>query len=245
MPHAQSNLTHLTRAYALRADVLLRAGEGMWTNYPEAVRRSREDGQKAIDLAQNLPAGYRVVSQIQAEVDSNCPEAEESLKKALERAPEDSDTLALSGRIAMCQGRLEEAVTLTQQALQADPLRPLELTFLGQYLRDLGRYEEAHAALQRALDLNPNGSSLIEEVRGEVYLAQGKPKEALEQMEKEPAGYLHELGLRLAYFALGRKAESDEALGKTDFFLNTQMQPLIRLHRCMATVANGMRDSVG
>lgn len=200
------------RAYALRADILLLAGEAVWTNYPEAVRRSREDGEKAIALAQNLPTGYRVVSQIQAEVDSNCAVAEKSLKKALELAPEDSDTLALSGRIAMCQGRLEEAVTVTRQALQLDPLRPLELTSLGQYLRDLGRYEEAHAALQRALDLNPNGGSLIDEVRGEVYLAQGRPIEALEEMEKEPAGYLHELGLSLAYFALGRKKESDEAL---------------------------------
>lgn len=202
------------RAYALRADILLLAGEMEWANYPEAVRRSREDAKKVIALAPNLPAGYRIVSQIQAEVDSDCPAAEKSLKHALELAPEDSDTLALSGRIAMCQGRLEEAVTVTQQALRLDPLRPLELTLLGQYLRDLGRYEEAHTTLQRALDLNPHDFSMIHELQGEVYLAQGRPKEALEAMEKEPAGYLHELGLSLAYFALVRKKESDEALAK-------------------------------
>lgn len=202
------------RAYALRAEILLYAGGMTWVNYSDAGQRSLEDATKAIELDPRLPDGYRVVSRIQAEYDSNCPMAEKSMKKALELSPTDSETLALGGVIAACQGRLEEALGLTQQALMLDPLRPVELTNLAQYLGNLGRYEEAHMALERALDLSPHDAAMMHEVRGEIYLEQGRPKEALGEMEKEPAGYLHELGLSLAYFALGSRKQSDEALAK-------------------------------
>lgn len=90
--------------------------------------------------------------------------------------------------LAMCQGRQEEAVELLKQELVLDPLRPLEYMYLAQNLRDLGRYQEAHVALGKALDLNPN-QMMIYEIRGEVYLAQGRPQEALAEMEKEPEGW--------------------------------------------------------
>ena len=199
-------------AYALRARILLFAGGMVWMNYADAVQRSRRDAEKAVTLGPDLPDGYRVLSDLQSQAETNCPAAEQTLKKARQLAPTDPDTLALNAMLAMCQGRLEESVELTEQALLFDPLRPKELTFLGQHLRDLGRYDEAYVALQRALDLNPHEAAMTHETLGEVYLAQGRANEALKEMEKEPAGWLHELGLALAYFRLGRGKDSDEAL---------------------------------
>jgi tetratricopeptide (TPR) repeat protein len=184
----------------------------VWMNYADAVEKSRQDAEKAMTLASNVPDGYRVMSDLQSQAETNCPAAEQSLKRARELAPSDPDTLALNATLATCQGRLEEAVELTRQTLSSDPLRPREWTDLGQHLRDLGRYDEAHAALQRALDLNPQDAVMTHEVRGEVYLAQGRPQEALEEMEKEPSGWLHELGMALVYSALGRRKDSDDAL---------------------------------
>ena len=63
------------------------------------------------------------------------------------------------------------------------------------------------------MDLNPN-QIMIHEIRGEVYLAQGRPHEALAEMEKEPSDWLRDLGKALAYSALGRRKESDEALAR-------------------------------
>jgi len=108
-------------------------------------------------------------------------------------------------------GRQEEAVELLKQALALDPLQPERYLRLAQNLRDLGRYEESQGALEKALDLNPH-NVWFHETRGEVYLAQGRPQEALQEMEKEPAGFLHDLGMALAYHALGRHQESDAAL---------------------------------
>ena len=199
-------------AYALRAAINLQSGVMSWIDLPKAAEKARRDTEKAIALDPNLADGYRVLSMIQAQGELNCREAEISLERARELAPRDPDNLGLSALLAMCQGRLQEAVELWKQELSLDPLRPVEYQSLAQSLRDLGRYEEAHAALAKGLDLNPNRMSMIHEIRGEVYLAQGRPQEALAEMEKEPQALFRDLGVALAYHALGRRQESDEAL---------------------------------
>ncbi|MBZ5549798.1 MAG: winged helix-turn-helix domain-containing protein [Acidobacteriia bacterium] len=201
-------------AYALRAGIELESGGMVFVDYSEAIEKTRHDTEKAIALDPNLADGYRVLSMIQSWVESNCREAETSLKRAIDLAPGDPDNLGLSAWLAMCQGRPEEAVELWKQELLLDPLRPDEYLFLAQSLRDLGRYEEARGALAKALDLNPNQVSMIHEVGGEVYLAQGRPQEALAEMEKEPAGLYRDLGEALAYHALGRRQESDAPLAR-------------------------------
>src|SRR6266536_564848 len=201
-------------AYALRASIELESGGMTWTDLSEATKKTRHDTEKAIALDPNLADGYRVLSMIQAWVELNCPEAETSLKRASDLAPGDPDNLGRSAWLAMCLGRPQEAVELWKQELSLDPLRPDEYLYLAQSLRDLGRYEEAHAALAKALDINPNQSSMIHEVGGETYLAQGRPQEALAEIEKEPPGLFRDLGAALAYNALGRRQESDTALAR-------------------------------
>jgi eukaryotic-like serine/threonine-protein kinase len=201
-------------AYALRASIELQSGGMVWMDYPEAIERARRDTEKAIALDPNLADAYRVLSMIQSWVESNCREAETSLKRAIDLAPGDPDNLGRSAWLAVCLGRPEKAVELWKQELLLDPLRPDEYLFLAQSLRDSGRHEEAHRALAEALDLNPNQISMIHEVGGEVYLAQGRPQEALAEIEKEPAGLFRDLGEALVYHALGRRQESDTALAR-------------------------------
>jgi TolB-like protein/DNA-binding winged helix-turn-helix (wHTH) protein/Tfp pilus assembly protein PilF len=201
-------------AYALRASIELESGGMTWTDLSEATEKARHDTEKAIALDPNLADGYRVLSMIQAWVELNCPEAEASLKRASDLAPGDPDNLGRSAWLAMCLGRPQQAVELWKQELLLDPLRPDEYICLAQSLRDLGRYEEAHGALAKARDINPNQISMIHEVGGEVYLAQGRAQEALAEMEKEPPGLFHDLGAALAYNTLGRRQESGTALAR-------------------------------
>ena len=202
---------HYAAAYAWRASLTLGSGGLGWMDYSKAIEEARRDTERAIELDPNLADGYRVLSEIQGAVESNCRLAETTLKRARELAPGDANNLGWAGFIAMCLGRQEEAVGLLRQGLALDPLQPARYIRLAQNLRDLGRYEESHVALGKALDLNPH-NVWLHETRGEVYLAQGRPQEALEEMNKEPAGFLRDLGLALAYHALGRYQESDAAL---------------------------------
>ena len=200
-------------AYALRASITLLSGGALWVDPSKAAEEARRDTEKAIALDPNLADGYQVLSGIQSEVELNCREAEISLERARELAPGDPETLRRGATLAMCQGRQEEAIELLRQELLLDPLRPLEYMNLAQNLRDLGRYEEAHAALAKGLDLNPNEVQ-AHEIRGEVYLAQGRLREALAEMDKEPEGIYHDLAMALAYHMLGQSQESDAALAR-------------------------------
>jgi len=198
-------------AYAFRAGITLRSGVAAWTEYTQAVESARRDVEKAMELDPNLPDAYRVLSFIQAYVKSDCKAAEETINKARELAPQDVDIVGQSALVARCLGRQEEASELLREALALDPLKPLLYVQLGQNLRDLGRYDEAHAALEKALDLNPD-QVWAHETAGEVFLAQGDFKGALAEMEKEQDPYLRNLGMAVAYHALGKREDSDRAL---------------------------------
>jgi eukaryotic-like serine/threonine-protein kinase len=200
-------------AYALRASITLQSGGMVWVNPSEAAENARRDTEKAIALDPNLADGYQVLSRIQAEVELNCREAEISLERARELAPGDAENLGRGAMLATCQGRQEEAIELRKQEVVLDPLRPLEYMYLAQDLRDLGRHEEALVVLGKTLDLNPN-QSMAHEIRGEVYLAQGRLQEALPEMDKEPEDVFRDLGKALAYHALGQSQESDSALAR-------------------------------
>jgi TolB-like protein len=208
----QFNPTY-ARAYALRARIALDAGGMAWVNPLKAADKARRDTEKAIALDPNLADGYQVLSRIQSEVELNCREAEISLAKARELSPGDPENLGRGAMLAMCQGRQEEAAELWKQELSLDPLRPVEYMYLAQDLRDLGRHQEALAALEKAADLNPN-QSMVHEVRGEVYLVQGRLQEALAEMDKEPDSLCRDVGMALAYHALGQSQESDSALAR-------------------------------
>ena len=200
-------------AYAWRAAITLNLGALAWMNYSEAIEEARRDVAKAIDLDPNLPDGYCVLSQIQSVVEANCRAAETTADRALELAPGDADNLGQAAFVATCLGYQEAAVELLSQALALDPLSPGRHLRLAQNLRDLGQYADSEAALKKALDLNPD-NIWIHETYGELYLAQGRAQEALEEMEKEPEGGLHDSGLALAYKALGREQECVAVLKK-------------------------------
>lgn len=67
--------------------------------------------------------------------------------------------------------------------------------------------------LRRALELNPQKEH-DHLTRGQVLLAQGRPQQALDEIEREPGEGWKLLGEALAYHALGRRQDSEDALRK-------------------------------
>src|SRR5262249_11549766 len=86
-------------AYALRSELTLNLGGMAWIDYRDAVERARRDLEKAMTLDPDLPDSYRVLSSLQSIAESNCPEAERTIQKALELSPGDADALGQSGWI--------------------------------------------------------------------------------------------------------------------------------------------------
>jgi tetratricopeptide (TPR) repeat protein len=108
-------------------------------------------------------------------------------------------------------GNLDQAITLSEQAVALDPLNANSYSGLGYLLYVAGRYNEAQAALQKTLDLNPQ-ATYFHLTRGKILIAEGKPQQALAEIEKEPSDVNKFTGQALAYYALGREQDSNAAL---------------------------------
>jgi adenylate cyclase len=76
-----------------------------------------------------------------------------------------------------------------------------------------GRLDEAEAAIRRTLELNP-AFSPAHYFLGIVLLARGRPDAALAEFLRGRTDWGRMAGSAMAYFALGRKTDSDTALAQ-------------------------------
>jgi len=110
-------------------------------------------------------------------------------------------------------GRLDEALRLGRHAVDLDPLNADSWEFLVQIELFMGRLDQAAADGKKAFELNLDvwpGPILLRQ----IYVMQGRPQDALPEIELvryDPApAFLY----AIAYYALGRKKESDAALSE-------------------------------
>ncbi len=108
-------------------------------------------------------------------------------------------------------GRSADGTSLIREALTLDPLNPDIYQAFGGILLSHQDYEGAERAYQKSLDISPHfaGSHLY---IGGARLFSGHPKEALPEIEAEPASAGRDALLTAAFFALGRKRDSDASL---------------------------------
>jgi TolB-like protein/DNA-binding winged helix-turn-helix (wHTH) protein/Flp pilus assembly protein TadD len=200
-------------AWALRSQVLATmAGLGLIEN-AEGFHGARESAKKAIALDPDLAAGYMAMGMVQINHDWDWDGADASFGKAGLLEPGSADVLGHRAYLTRTLGRVDEAIGLYKQVIALDPLRANYHLALGYELYFVGRYDEARATLQRAQELNPQLSSL-HLTRGKILFSEGRQQEALAEMQSETGEWEKLSGEALAYYALGRREESDKALNK-------------------------------
>lgn len=106
-----------------------------------------------------------------------CREATERVATPLSLHPNDALDLALLCRLRANEGRLEEALQLSEQALCADKLDSGLYYLRAMILQELGVVHEAEAALKRALYLDQD-LVLAHFTLGNIVLRQGKGRES-------------------------------------------------------------------
>jgi TolB-like protein/DNA-binding winged helix-turn-helix (wHTH) protein/Tfp pilus assembly protein PilF len=200
-------------AWAQRSQVLERLARVGLIDNLEGFRGARASAEKAIRLDPALATAYLVLAWVQIDHDWDWEAGEASLKKAGLLEPGSAAVLVTRAHLTKTLGRVEEAIKLYEQAIALDPLRANFHLALGYQLYVGGRYDEALAELQTARELNPQLSSLHLTI-GDILLAQRNWQGALDEMEKETGDWEKLSGETLAYFAVGRRAESDKALQK-------------------------------
>jgi tetratricopeptide (TPR) repeat protein len=110
-------------------------------------------------------------------------------------------------------GRLDEALRLDRQAVALDPLNAESWESLGETEYFMGQFDEAAADCKKALELSPDvwpGPIML----SQIYVMQGRPQDALPEIERIRDDPTRAFLCPIAYYALGRKKESDAALNE-------------------------------
>ena len=108
-------------------------------------------------------------------------------------------------------GRFDEALPLARRAVDLDPLNARSWEGVGEIEFHGGKLDEAEANLKKARDLRPDyldNSTFL----SETYVMQGRPQDALPEIERVGYDPIRTFLYAIAYHALGRKKESDAAL---------------------------------
>jgi len=179
----------------------------------EGHRLAREAVERALALNPNLAAAHAQMARIQQQLDFDFAGADTSAQRALALEPENPDNVKSAASSAAILGRLDGALQLSRRAVDLDPLSAESWESLAENEYFMGRLDEAATDSTKALELNPDvwpGPIQL----SKIYLMQGRPQNALSKIELvryEPVrAYLYPI----AYYALGRKKESDSALSK-------------------------------
>jgi TolB-like protein/DNA-binding winged helix-turn-helix (wHTH) protein/Flp pilus assembly protein TadD len=194
--------------------------------FEEGQRQAREAAERALALNPNLPEAHARIGQIKRLVDWDWTGANASLQRAVELDPENSAVLNLAAGLVVSLGRFGEALEFNRRAIALDPLNAAIRGSLAETCFTMGRQEEAEVHFKKALELNPDLPPLHEGL-GLVYLAQGRAQDALAEIEREQMGSWHLQGQAVAYYALGRKKESDTSLSELIAKYQSQMAFLI------------------
>jgi TolB-like protein len=179
--------------------------------YEQAIVEARRAAQQAIELDPTLSAAHLSMARVHYfEWDWGSAEAE--IQRARQLDPGDADALRWAGISARTLGHLSESIGLLQQAVDLDPLNGANYAMLTEAHLAGGEFAAAELACRKAIELAPPNGFGARAGLGTILVAIGRPAAALTVFEQLDDEDDREAGKALAYFALGRKADSDAAL---------------------------------
>jgi TolB-like protein/Flp pilus assembly protein TadD len=199
------------RVWAVLADGLMIQATWKWIDTNEGYEKVRKAATKAIDLNGNSAEAHKVLGDMKLNYDWDWEGAETEFRKALTSEPQNPDVLRSMGALARTLGRLDESLRLIKQSIALDPVKSITYLHLGFQQIYANHLEDAILTYKKILELNPQ-FPMAHTNLGEVYLLQGKPDKALTEIQQELSKRGKGFGLAMAYRALQRQKEAEEAL---------------------------------
>jgi TolB-like protein/DNA-binding winged helix-turn-helix (wHTH) protein len=190
-------------AAAALANSYVNLGMGGSMAQADAREKARLAAELALRLDPREQSAHGTLAFIHLYFDWDWPAAEREFKLAGFYPPP----------MAMTLGRPDDALKLLNAGLASNPLASAGYFLLGLTQLRRGQLPEAEAALRRTLELSPAYRYAHYDL-GLVLLARGESEAALVEFLKESSEGTRLAGSALAYFTLGRKAESDAALAQ-------------------------------
>ncbi len=177
----------------------------------DGYRLAREAVERALALNPNLAAAHAQMGRIKQQVDFDWAGADASFQRAVEAEPGSPESVRLAASSAALLGRFDEAVPLHRRAVDLDPLNARSWEAVGESELFMGQLDKAAADFKKALELNPDAEAAHMWL-SQIYVMQGRPQNALPEIERVHYDPVRAFLYAIAYHALGREKESDTAL---------------------------------
>jgi Tfp pilus assembly protein PilF len=194
-------------AHALYWRTASGGAEAATADYLAGFYEARAAAERAIALEPELPEAYLAMAYIEGSIDWNMEKSEQAIREALVLAPGDGDIAYHAAIHMLVRARYDEALALSQRAIELDPLNHNGYVILGRTHYCAGHLAEAEAALRKALEMNPSGhwgrGQLIQ-----VLLAQHRIDEAARQVEAVPDEEYRHWNRVLLSWVQGKRDES-------------------------------------
>ncbi len=190
----------------------------------EGHRRAREAVERALALNPNLAEAYAQMGRIKQQVDFDWAGADASFQRAVALDPGNPEVVRTAASSAAIFGRFDEALQL-RRAVDLDPLNANSWESLAETEFWMGQLDKAAADSKKGLALSPDAFPGPIEL-SQIYVMQGRPQDALLEIELVRYDPFRAFLYAIAYHALGRKKESDAALSKliTQYHANMAYQ---------------------
>jgi TolB-like protein/cytochrome c-type biogenesis protein CcmH/NrfG len=174
---------------------------------------AREAVQRALALNPNLAQAHVEMARIKQQVDFDWVGANSSIQRALALEPGNPEVIRFAANSAVIAGRFDKALPLLRRVLDVDPLNAGSWESLGEAEFFMGQLNQAAADCKKALELNPDvwsGHIYL----SQIYIFQGRPQDALPEIELVRYDLWRAILHAVAYYALGRQKEADVALSE-------------------------------
>jgi len=179
----------------------------------EGHRLAREAVERALALNPNLAEAHTQMGRIKEQADFDWAGADASFRRAVVLEPGNPEFVRFAAGSAAYLGRFDEALQMDRRAVDLDPLNAYSWDALAEINFYMGRLDEAAADSKKALELSPDvwpGPILL----SRIYLMQGRPQDALPEIELVRFDAARTWLYAMAYHAQGREKKSDAALSE-------------------------------
>ncbi len=174
-------------------------------------RRAVAAAEHAVALAPDLAVGYAARGVVRMYYLWDWNGASVDLDKATSLDPGDAYAQEMAGQSLSNQAQFVASAAAYRRAVALDPLSDNAWGSLGAALESIGELGEARRARDRSVEINPE-SYLARFGRGWFDLLSHEPQAALDQFKQVNHDVFRLTGTAIALHALGREAESQQAL---------------------------------
>jgi TolB-like protein/DNA-binding winged helix-turn-helix (wHTH) protein len=179
----------------------------------EGRRLAREAVERALSLNPNLAKAHIEMGRLKQQIEFDWVGADASFQRAISLEPGNPEGVRMAAWSAAMFGRFDEAVQLGRRAVDLDPLDEESRWSLGQIERLSGQLDQAAADGKKGLELDPDSAG-VHILLSQVYVMQGRPQDALPEIERIQYPPYRACLYAVAYHALGREKDSDAALSE-------------------------------